>query len=370
MFPTQLAPTPRGFPSGTPLYAPAVRARLLRSFHDAFASSFVISSRELQGIEAVLLSNSVSTTDFNHPIFLVSTYFRNNSVDSLPQNAYDFVADILAFTHVTEENKPWRTVIRSCVTSIALDSLMRDSTDVFLEKCTKLLLVDSLDAFIEEEDLKLVCSLIRNRVKNSVELAVKLIQKCTEPEFLVIQGARSEINILLALADQVLISSFINPQIIDDPPEVLAWRAKALHAISIALSLTTDPTSLLLLRRDQTEQTVCQKAFSVFFQQLIYEDHRRKMFLHDNHGEMRISCAKDALSILTRAGALQTGSVAFLLDECACLVPFLIGIVRSLVEKLPDDTSEFHEYLKTIPIGELMFIKGLGAPSAIGTCSG
>ena len=371
MYLTQPAPTPRGYLSGSTLYVPPVRARLLRSFHDGFKSSQVRGSKDLQALEETLLSNSSES----HPIFHLCNFLKPEC-DNILLTASEFIADLLALTTVTEENKTWRSLIRQGVCATLRRLIINDASN--LESLVKILLSTPLDggSSTSSENLNLLSMLIRKRVKGSIPLAEKIFQQSTDSEMLQVQRSNTDSNIVLALAEQVLVPSNEMYPFTKEPGEMATMRASALHAISVALSVTVDPLPVLLLRKDQTDKTVGQKAFIVLFQQLLYEEYIRKFEVPKSgslNEEIRLSSLKDSVTILSRAGALiseRTGSEPspppLILDEYACLIPALFGIIRSLISS--KRSAKIDGFLNAIQTGDLLFIKELSIPGIVGTC--
>lgn len=371
MYLTQPAPTPRGYFSGSTLYVPPVRARLLRSFHDGFKSSQVKGSKDLQALEETLLSNSSES----HPIFHLCNFLKMVSYN-IPLTASEFISELLAFTTVTEENKIGRSLIREGVCATLRKLIISDTFN--LQGLLKILLSTPLDGGFSSsiENLNLMSTLIRKHVKGSIQIAEKIFQQSTDSEMLQVQRSNTDSNIVLALAEQILVTSNEMSPFIQEPAEVASLRASALHAIAVALSVTVDPLPILLLRKDQTDKTVAQKAFIVLFQQLMYEEYIRKFGGSESgslNEQIRLSSLRDSMTILSRAGALisdradaENSPAPLILDEYACLIPSLFGIIRSLITT--KRCAKIDAFLNDIQTGDLLFIKELSVPGIVGTC--
>jgi hypothetical protein len=147
-------------------------------------------------------------------------------------------------------------------------------------------------------------------------------------------------------------------------------RQEALSAIATGLLVSTDPASLMNLRRGPSEYTIGQKAFCIFFQELLYESYLRKLpDIHPRYSSLvsaRLKRIRASISIVTRMGALQTEQ-HISLDELAVLIPSVLGLVKGLLGGTSEKTTEFDAALKDMLTGDLLYMKELGIPEFVGT---
>lgn len=374
MFLTQIpSGTPRGsyLNQAIALYMQPVRAKLLRLFHNGFTQEWVRQSPELFGIETVLLAN-ISPMSDNNPLALIAKEIETHSQTVNDVKKAKFIAALVAYTPITEENKTWRNQIRNIfVIEMSKNLLNQEVIEAGLRILTACPAENVSD---DPETSALLCEILRTQshsdsvIQVALEYVMKILHAATDHHILAMQK-ESKSNIFIEIASLLVTVPLAGIPLSVESVTRLATRGRALNVISVALSLSSEPAAFLNLRRDSSEKTIAQKAFGVLFAELMLEN-RYRHFLplpetYTQTADIRVRRVRDAICILNRMSSLEASKSP--LEEYSVLVPSLFGLVRSLLAKPSIETSAFDAIFQEMLRGDLVMIKELGTAQLAGT---
>ena len=348
--------TPRNTLASSSLYIAPVRAKLVRLFYSAFNSEEIARTPNVVKLETVLLNNTVVVPD-NHPVYLLSLIL-DKCLGSITASV--FAARLLAFTPISEESKPWRLTIRDLVLTALAEG--RGGLDI-------LMALPLEGVFLDERFQAICCPLLRvdsEHVLLCIDVVLKALSSCVSID------APKCTKLVLTLAVLILPSGQ-RAYMVEESLSVLSVRQKALTAISVAVSLSTDPISILQLRSEE-KISVGQSIFQVLFTELLLESHSRHYGLpqwYQRSTAVRVRRIRDSTAVLVRLASQQVeASTKSQLGEYAVLVPSLFGLVKSILAKaggsIPE-TAEIDAVVVEMTRGDLTYIKELGAPELAGT---
>lgn len=317
----------------------------------------------LKAIESVLLSNVVTSADCNPVCLLSNAEVMDYCLGS--EAAEVFVANVLASTPQSEDTKASRLAIRDFALSkpgfdILLHSplagLLNSNQGILGIACKTLSLPDLMEK--------------SKTVGTCINFLINLFHSCTESEFNIIQCAPDSTNVLLALIDLAVPQQ--DKPLVSEQLWVLEIRHRALTALSVAVSVSADPITLLRLRTSETTMTIAKKVFDVLFSELLLESFFRSGELPGTYSagvKIRARRIRDSVNILVRLACafLESPGHKSPLDDYSLMIPSLLGLMRALLAKPSNMTAEIDAVLTEMMAGDLNFIKELGVPELAGT---
>lgn len=346
-----------------PLYLPHVRTKLVRMFYAAFPQEAIKAMPALKAIESILLSNVVTSTDCNPVCLLANSDLMDYCLGS--EAAELFVANVLASTPQSEDTKASRLAIRDTAFS-------RPGSDILLHSpLAGIVTANQAILGIACKTLSMTDIMGKSKtVGTCINFLINLFHSCTESEFNIIQCAPESTNVLLALIDLAIPQQ--DKPLVSEELSVLEIRHRALTALSVAVSVSTDPITLLRLKRSGSPMTIAKKVFDALFSELLLESFFRSAELPGTYSagvKIRARRIRDSVNILVRLACtfLESPGHKSPLDDYSLMIPSLLGLMRALLAKPSNMTAEIDEVLTEIMGGDLNFIKELGVPELAGT---